>query len=96
MTNTKQAQHAQTPWQYNEKEMCFESLNGETVIYADMAQGTGLLMVENADASFIVKAVNSHENLVDTLKWVLQSDGPRLSVTITKAIKEALKLAEEL
>lgn len=69
----KTQKHTQTPWMVNgytieekrEPSACIAR------VYSDPEDDCGVSEIEGkANAAFIVRAVNSHEELVHTLRWV--------------------------
>jgi hypothetical protein len=62
---SNQPPHTPTPWNYDDENgRVYDNEAGELVAVCDFVP----------DAAFIVKAVNSHEELVDTLRFILEMD----------------------
>ena len=86
--------HSELPWKVGEKnnsgEFGFESKIGEYFIPIKLSE---------ANASFIVLAVNNHEKLVEVLKManilLLQTDIPQEKNDCMIKIQQAIQSAEE-
>jgi hypothetical protein len=92
-TETKTA-HTPTPWKVikGDREHAFnivhDSKNGGTAVVRDV--------LKEANAVFIVRAVNSHDNLINAIKLLLECvDASQLPEGALKAIAEVLDLAED-
>ena len=67
MTQTKQAQHTPTPWSIK-----IGNMKKVGTVYL-IANEKGIDKEESiANSAFIVKAVNSHEKLVEALKFAIE------------------------
>lgn len=98
------AKHTPTPWKIEFNSKCEIVAKEGTIATLDLPMKRelgydGACLLEEANASFIVKAVNSHEALVEALKLARVllggfEDYPGSSEA--KKIEEALKQAEAL
>ena len=96
-------QHTPTPWQVHESSPSSPlqiignidyNADGSQIDY-DVIADMGGLDADDANAAFIVRAVNSHEALVEAATWAIAViSNPDAQETVNK-LRAALKLARE-
>ena len=83
---SKKVEHYPTPWFIDEDE------NGDRIIVDSLEGGLIIARQPNeANAAFIVRAVNSHEELLEAMKNCLEYDNKEI---IKDTLREAISRAE--
>lgn len=98
----KKQKHTKTPWHESFNEIGTNIFNNDGQLIAD-CHTTGNFKIDEANAKFIVKAVNSHKALLESTKIGLGSfkqryreDSTRIDLkNCIEFMEKALKLAEE-
>ena len=95
-----QAKHTPTPWEL-EGNCHIKSIEGWAIADCDLDYSSLNLDQQEINASFIVKAVNSHEALVEALKRISNGEftadvsSEECLLAMRQVAREALKQAEE-
>lgn len=89
--DNKMTKHTKTPWKvWNRTE-----IEGEQYVLATTSISRHHKDKEEANAQFIVKAVNNHENLLKALKYTKEQAGLDKDGPVYKMIEKAIKQAED-
>jgi hypothetical protein len=82
---TKQTAHTPTPWQYDEDALHVfvngSGVEGDGAVICEVwpGFGSGESKEREANAAFIVRACNAHDDLVAALRGLVNADVDRLS-----------------
>ncbi len=93
MKTKPEATHTPTPWKFESASTSFTNRGSEQLLWNGDGMAIGRA-VNPTQATFIVRAVNAHEELLAMLKVALENLDDKSGGSLSLDIKEAIAKAE--